>query len=258
MRTLRLIRSSARLSAALFDHAFPAHRVLYDTYKRIGERRQIRLIRQLVKPGDRVADVGANIGFYTSVLARRVGERGRVYAFEPDVRNFAHLSARVRGLPQVERVQAAVTDCDGTIDLYRSPDLHVDHRTYETDEPRARVAVPAVSLDRFLADAPPLQFLKMDVQGAEYRALRGMAGVVARSPELVILMEVWPFVHDRFGAGTRALLDLLWSWGLKVWRLDTQDAGRRTALTPDTPLPERDDPDRYFDVLCGRAETLNA
>jgi FkbM family methyltransferase len=254
MSRARLIRSSARLSAALFDHAFPTHRVLYDAYKRIGERQQIRLIQRLVKPGHRVADVGANIGFYTALLAHRVGAHGRVWAFEPEPRNFRHLTARVEGLPQVRAVQAAVTDRNGSIDLYRSPDLHVDHRTYATDEARARIAVPAVSLDRYLADEPPLHFVKMDIQGAEYGALLGMAETVARAPGILILMELWPFAHDRFGAGTRVLLELLSSWGLEVRRLDPRGP---TALTADTPLPERDDPDAYFDVLCGRAETLS-
>jgi FkbM family methyltransferase len=258
MRSLRLARPSARLAAALFEHAFPVHRVLYDAYKRVGERQQVRLIPRLVKPGDRVADVGANIGFYTSLLAHRVGTQGCVYAFEPDPQNFAHLAARTRALPQVQLVQAAVTDDDGAVDLHRSPDLHVDHRTYETGEPRARLAVRAVSLDRFLAAEPPLDFLKMDIQGAEYRALLGMAELVARSPRLVILMELWPFVHDRFGSGTRALLELLASWGLQVWRLDALADGRGTALTPETPLPERHDPEAYFDVLCGRVSALGA
>jgi FkbM family methyltransferase len=256
MNSARLIRSTARLSAALFEHAFPAYRLLYDAYKRIGEHRQIALIRKMVHPEARVADVGANIGFYTSLLAGCVGENGRVYAFEPDPRNFAHLAGRVRGLKQVQAIQAAVTDRDGSVDLHRSPDLHVDHRTYETGERRIRVAVPAVSLDRFLAHEPSLDFLKMDIQGAEHQALLGMAGVVARSPGLVILMELWPFAHDRFGQGTRALLELLSSWGMQVWRLDAWDAGHRTPLTADSPLPERSDPDAYFDVLCGRPDAV--
>jgi FkbM family methyltransferase len=256
MSGARLIRSTAWLSATLFDHAFPAYRLLYGTYKRVTDRRHIALIRRLVRPGARVADVGANIGFYTTVLARCVGGEGRVYAFEPDPRNFAHLARRVRHLEQVQAVRVAVTDCVGTVDLHRSADLHVDHRTYDTGEERTRMAVPSVSLDHFLAHEPTLDFLKMDIQGAEYPALVGMSDVVARSPGLVILMELWPFVHDRFGRGTGALLELLSSWGMQVWRLDAWDAGRRTPLTTDSPLGERSDPDAYFDVLCGRPDAL--
>jgi FkbM family methyltransferase len=66
-----------------------------------------------------------------------------------------------------------------------------------------------VALDRFFAAGEQLQFVKMDVQGAEYAALCGMQEVLTRSRDVRLLFELWPYVHDRFGVGTRALLTLL-------------------------------------------------
>lgn len=251
MNTLRTIHGTAWLSHYLYWHAFPLYAVFYDAYKRLADRGHIRMIRSLLKPGDRVVDVGANVGFYACLLARLVGPCGVVHAFEPDPVNFAHLCARVRRHPWVRPVQAAVTDYVGAAELYLSPDLNVDHRTYPTDDPRPTVAVRAVSLDAFLAGEEPLDFVKLDIQGAEYGALLGMQEIVARSPDLKILMELWPHVHDRFGAGTATLLGLLESWGLELHRVtDGGEVGERILART---WVGAYDADTYFDVLATRS-----
>jgi FkbM family methyltransferase len=251
MSLLGAIRSTARLSDYLFRHAFPLYAVLYERYKRVAERDVIACIQRSVRAGDRVADVGANIGFYAALLAERVGAGGAVYAFEPEPLNFSRLAARTRRYPQVHAVAACVAEQAGTVDLFLSPDLNVDHRSYQTDDQRRRVPVTAVALDGFFSAGEQLRFVKMDVQGAEYAALRGMRGVLARSPDVVLLLELWPFVHERFGLGTRALLTLLHELGFHVHQLAAGGVpGER--LTPDAPIAGADDERRYFDVLCIR------
>ncbi|HJQ83188.1 MAG TPA: FkbM family methyltransferase [Candidatus Binatia bacterium] len=255
MSSIALIQATARLSDALFRRAPSLYEALYDRYKRWSDRTALAVVDALVRPGDRVADIGANVGFYAEVLAQRVGPTGRVYAFEPEARNYARLIRRTRAYGQVHPVRAAVTAQAGRALLHLSPDLNVDHRTYAVDAERASIPVEAVSLDAFLAGREQaLEFIKMDIQGAEYDALVGMADVVARSPRLHILMELWPFVQDRFGAGTAALLSLLGSWGFEVRRLGAH--GRPGArLTPEDALPERHDASAYFDVVCARPGT---
>lgn len=253
MDSLNVVRSTARLSGFLFRNAFPIYAVLYNRYKIVSERCEVALIRRLVRPGDRVADVGANIGFYTQVLGECVGRDGHVYAFEPDETNFKRLGRRARPYQQIHLIHAAVAERSGNLDLYLSPDLNVDHRTYATDEARAKVTVDAIALDDFFR--PPndaLHFIKMDIQGAEYAALLGMRQVVRRSPSLRILMEMWPRALDRFGKGTAAaLLELVQGWGLVV-RIVNIDGSLGETLKPDTLLAGRRDPDAYFSVLCAR------
>jgi FkbM family methyltransferase len=259
MHSLPVIRVTARATDFCFRHAFPLYARCYDLYKQRSDRAVIRLVTRLVRPGDRVADVGANVGFYSRLLARLVGESGRVYAFEPDDLNFSRLRERAGQFPQLHTVHAAVADVPGSRTLYRSPRLNVDHRAYATDDRREQVTVDAVSLDSYFASPEePLHFVKMDIQGGEYAALRGMRSLVARSPDLKILMELWPFVHDRFGEGTDALLALLTSWGFEVRRLASDAASLGTPLARADAIPDRADPSTYFDVLCVRAGTLRA
>lgn len=252
MSGVSLIRASARVSDYLFRHAFPLYVALYDRYKRRTERDLIALVRRSVRSGDRVVDVGANIGFYAEILARAVGPSGHVHAFEPEPLNFRQLAARARGLPQLHAVNAAVTEQPGVADLYLSPHLNVDHRTYRTEDERRVMTVEALSLDAVFAAGEGVHFVKMDVQGGEYAALLGMRQVVTRSPDIRILMELWPFAHDRYGAGTGSLIALVESLGLRVHRIAPGTAAPGERLASDTPLPERADPEAYFDVLCVR------
>ncbi len=257
MNSVDVIRATARLSNYLFRNAPPLYLALYAAYKRVSERGNIALMRRLVKAGDHVADVGANVGFYAAVLAQCVGPGGRVYAFEPDETNFARLEARLRRYRQIHPVHAAVADMNGPIDLYLSPDLNVDHRTYSCGEGRKKVTANAVSLDGFFQRDETLQFIKMDIQGAEYAALRGMQALAARSPNLKILMELWPYLYERHGSGTAALLGLLESWGFEIRRVETDGGGRvGERLTASTPVPERESENVCFDVLCIRGGTL--
>jgi FkbM family methyltransferase len=257
-RSLAAIRASARLSDWLYRRAPPLYALLYNAYKRRAERREIAVIRSLVRPGQRVVEIGANIGFYRELLAASVGPHGRVYAFEPEERNFIRLAARARAYPQVTSVRAAVAATPGSIDLHLSAHLNVDHRTYGIDEARAITSVPAVSLDRYLTDSSEaIDFIKMDIQGAEYPALLGMREVVARSPRVSILMELWPFVYERYGQGTAALLALVESWGLTVHRLGTEPASLGPRVTAAALLPEQGDPNAYLDVLCVRGEQFS-
>lgn len=251
-RSVGWIWSTAGASGLLFHKAPLLYETLYDAYKRFAERAEIALIRRIVGPGDRVVDVGANIGFYTRLLARQVGETGRVYSFEPDQINFGRLEARTRAYPQVERRRAAVVEREEPVDLFLSPSLNVDHRTYATDEPRRRVTVDGVALDGvFASSEETVRLVKIDVQGAEYPALVGMRELLARSADVHILLELWPFVHDRYGRGATALLELLDSWGFEVWRVGAGGCARER-VDPRGEIPGRDDPALYFEVVALR------
>jgi FkbM family methyltransferase len=195
----------------------------------IYEPAETALFEREVRPGMTVLDVGANIGYFTLLSARLVGPEGRVFAFEPDPDNFRLLNRNItdNGYRNVTAVNAAVTDRDGTLRLHRSAVNSGDHRAYDSADGRPAVEVRAVRLDS-LDLGGGADFVKMDIQGSEWAALRGMERLLSaeRSPRLRLLMEFWPIGLTRFGVEPAAVLRLLSDAGLRILELD-----------PDTGVP---------------------
>ena len=175
---------------------------------------ELILLRQLCGPGDCVFDVGANIGDHTIPLAQHVGERGFVFAFEPQRVIFQCLCANValNSLTNVECVHAAAGSSAGSVLI---PDidysLEDNYGGVEVSRFTEGRPVPQVMLDDYL-DAPPVRLVKIDVEGMEIEALRGAAELIAkfrptlyvendrldRSPALISLLrdlEYRPYWH---------------------------------------------------------------
>lgn len=185
---------------------------------------QTELVVNEVRPGDTALDLGAHVGYYTLLLARLVGPRGQVVAFEPDPDNFALLRRNVElnGYGNVELVNAAVSDRPGRCRLFRSADNAGDHRLHDSPgEPRPGVEVGVVTADDVLRGrADGVDFVKVDVQGSEGAALDGMAGVLARSPRVKMMVEFWPAGLARSGYGADRLSGRLASLGFRLYEVD--------------------------------------
>ena len=180
-----------------------------------------RLIGREVGPGMVAVDVGANVGWFTLALARRVGPGGRVIALEPEARCFELLRRAVGGgrCSQAEPRQIAAADYSGWTTLYVSETDQGDHRIIQPADERRRDTVRAVSLDDLLADLPRVDFLKLAVQGAEVSVLRGCGRSLARHPELRLLCAVSPALLERAGAPAEALFEPLRTAGFLPHRV---------------------------------------
>ncbi len=178
---------------------------------RIHEPDETALLERLIEPGWVVADVGANIGYFTLLFARAVGSVGKVIAFEPDPANIEILRHNVRanGYPQVTVVPAAVTDGRAACTLYRASDNTVDHRAYDTGDAREPVAVSGISLDQQFAGTERLDLVKIDVQGWEAQVVAGMRALFERNLPRNLLIEFWPQGLVAAGADPRTLLETL-------------------------------------------------
>jgi FkbM family methyltransferase len=209
-------RQLAGLSQWMFDECFSLYRPLYSVYKRVSDWREYALIRKRVVAGMSVMDVGANIGLYTRYLSRLVGPTGNVVAFEPAPDNFAKLSRLCSKYRNVVLKQLALGDRTGTAFIYLSSTMNVDHRTYMAEDERRALPIEVMRLDDFMSAGQGLDFVKMDVQGAELQILRGARRVIEENPSLVILMEFWPFGLERAGTPPEELAGFLEQVGMKA------------------------------------------
>ena len=155
-------------------------------------------MRANIGTGLNVVDVGANLGYYTVLLASLVGPTGRVTACEPDPGNAALLRRSVteNQFAHVQVVEAAVTESDGRATLYQDPAWHGVHSLARENCVNAgdgRVDVATVSLDSLMRHGiADVDFVKIDAQGAESAIMRG-ARLLLRQAHARVLMEIWPF-----------------------------------------------------------------
>jgi FkbM family methyltransferase len=146
-------------------------------------------LRGMVKPGMRVVDGGAHVGYHTLRLARWVGARGRVEAFEPNpaLTRLLRWSLTVNGYEDRVRLhEAALLDRAGEAAFGFHAEGSGGGAIGADGE---QLTVPTVTLDAALADTAQVDVLKLDVAGSEARALRGAARLLAASPRIAIVME---------------------------------------------------------------------
>ena len=172
-------------------------------------------MRSLLPEGGGFVDVGAHCGVMSLFAARCVGPRGRVLAFEPSPREFARLEANLAAnvLPQVTTRQAAVADVAGSVTLRMAEAGRAGHNTIGSGFAHDGVAVAALAqveaatLDAALATFDRCDLVKMDIEGAELRALRGGEAALARLRPALILE-----VFDRALAGSGDTETALFAW----------------------------------------------
>jgi FkbM family methyltransferase len=176
----------------------------------------VRSIQYHVQSGTRVLDIGAQSGFYSLLLSRLVGPEGMVFAFEPLPANFRILEENL-SLNSIQNVtvrREAVSDFSGDLSfefpheeasLIAGPLLESDNvGTFQ---------VPAISLDDFVHQTgQPIQFIKMDVEGAETAVLRGGAQTLRTyHPSLVVELH-----HDHPQEGLHPAVPFLKELGYQI------------------------------------------
>jgi FkbM family methyltransferase len=171
-----------------------------------------------------VFDAGANVGFYTLLLADRVGPTGRVHAFEPDPLSFEILKSRAAGRSNVEINQTAVGDHTGAVTLYTNRSNRADNRVHASlgTETAEAVEVPLTTFDDYCAarGIERIDAVKMDIQGAEVAALVGFRKTLARLKPRWMLIEFSPEHLRGAGSGPEAFWGILGELGFEPWGFD--------------------------------------
>ncbi len=147
----------------------------------------------VLKPGMNVVDLGANVGIYTLQFASLVGSSGHVFAFEPGPLSFGLLKANLalnRYYRNVTVENAAVSDFTGTTDLLICKTGESDNRIagFASDD-REAIPVRCFALDDYFKPGTRVDFIKLDIQGAEVKALSGMRRVLSDNPSITLVVE---------------------------------------------------------------------
>ncbi len=168
-------------------------------------------IKQIVKPGWICADVGAHMGLITLLLARLVGADGRVIAFEPFPENVRLLREKCLFWGYAERVcienTAVSNGADNRLWLFTgrgrsSTEWNIMGHDVDGNVTKPELEVCATSLDAYFPVGSNLDFVKIDVEGAEAKVLTGMRRLLSEARPVVVVE-----FHDEVGwAGRGELL----------------------------------------------------
>jgi FkbM family methyltransferase len=179
------------------------------------------LIQDLVAEGDTCFDIGANLGYYTIRLAQKVGPKGKVYSFEPNPELFPYLKESV-----------AINHFEGRSALYQNAvgsKAGSGRITFEysnmggggidaiSDPGHGPIEIVAIDS---LSDVPEtVDFIKIDVEGMEIEAFRGMSNLLTRSPQCAIFSEYSYGAYLKYGAPEKLITEIagnrsvFWLWG---------------------------------------------
>ena len=173
------------------------------------ERDTERVIRKTLRPGMHFVDVGANIGYFTVLAAKLVGPTGRVDAFEPDPINRARLVKHLEENGVVDRVRVHAVGLGaeaGKVTLYhpKGVENHGSASIFQSAVGEGEAfSIEIARADEVLERVPDL--IKMDIEGAELLAIRGMTGLLTgeRPPAMIIEHN-----HETARAGGHSMADI--------------------------------------------------
>jgi len=231
--------------------------LLLSTRKNNYDRFEIECLKQIIKNGDIVVDLGANIGYYTLILAQLVGKSGHVYAFEPEPSNFEILSKNVKENKHdnVTLVQKAVSDKNSKIKLYVSKRNLASHRIFDAEDKRKSIEVDVTTLDEYFQKSKkPIKFIKMDVEGAEGATILGASKIIEDSKNLVIMMEYFPKWIKKFGDIPEEILKSLVGKKFKLFNINKKNKKLDPILITNFVDEYNEQKKNYTNVLCVKGE----
>jgi FkbM family methyltransferase len=214
------------------------------------EDAELALLTTYLDAGMTAFDVGANVGVFTAAFANSVGERGAVHSFEPlpGTRRRLERTVTLNGFRQVVVNECAVADRAGHLELHDyGPGYEswasLAPREVQTDQGMVRtvrqLAVDVVTLDEYCErhGIAHLHLLKIDVEGAEERVLRGASALLECGAVDLVMVEVADTTLAAAGSRAHDLIDLLEQFGFWTYTIEGTSlrshriAGQRLTLT---------------------------
>ena len=190
----------------------------------------------ILKEDMNVVDVGANIGVYT---LHALAAGCNVYSYEPTPKTYKILNDNIgingfepTGKARTYNVAVSDTDGDAQFNIF---DTSGHNSMFSEGESTNVIHVKTVCLDNHLRSLERVDVVKVDVEGAEALVLKGMKDIIARNPDIIIIMEFAPSNLKRAGTQPEDLINIIRSMGLGIAIID-EDSGLVRRDVPDEEL----------------------
>jgi FkbM family methyltransferase len=167
-----------------------------------------KFVMNEVKQGQTILDIGANIGYFTLLFARAVGVKGNIYAFEPNplLANILRYNISSNGYHNVKVIEKATSDSCSHSRFYIDKGAH--ERSSLIPARRSEIiTVDTITIDSFFSPSyPKVDWIKLDVEGHEAKALAGMTEIIKRNHDIKLIIE---FIPENRGFDTDAVFRLI-------------------------------------------------
>jgi FkbM family methyltransferase len=197
---------------------------------------ELSLIPHVVKPGDNAIDIGANYGLYAYHLARSVGQAGKVYAFEPIPYTCASFR-QIAGILRMSNVEIIEKGCGdvarratfnlplqdngaiiaGTVHLGARDNDRKGKEQHARFEKTKQIECDIVVVDDYLGALDRVSFLKCDIEGADFYALKGCTKIIEKNLPVVV-SEINPWFLEGFGVNLAEFIEFFTSRGYDMYR----------------------------------------
>jgi len=198
---------------------------------RVYERYEIAFFLKWIEPRMTFIDVGANVGLYSALALSLNNFSGRLLCVEPDSQSRYYLERTIQSNRRAEQLRSisissfAASDQRETITLYKNSRNKGDNRIYPNELCDEQEIVQADTLDSICRSEGinEVDFLKVDVQGAEAKLFRGASSILSQSPDCIVMFEFWPYGLSSCGNKPQECLSLLQSLGFTLYELFCED-----------------------------------
>ncbi len=205
----------------LFDFRDELQRLMYFG---LYDQAEIDLMKTVLSEGDIFLDIGSNVGYYSLHASSIVGELGQVHAFEPVPENAQKLTTALynNGIQNTCVNQVAIGETEGTFDLYLGNEGLGDSGWASIVPSKRRLTVLPVrkkAIDQYLFEKGirSVQFVKIDVEGAEPEVIAGMSLLLKSENAPDVLCEVNPYLLEKRGLSSTAITQPLASHGYHLY-----------------------------------------
>lgn len=217
-----------------------------------------QLFKDTIKYGIVICDIGAHIGYFSLLAAQCAGPKGKVYAFEPDPRNFAHLVHNINdnGFSEVIiPIDKAISNRTGDIVLYLDGLNPGGNSLFSRATSTLKRIVQSVTLDEFLYDCKRIDVIKLDIEGGELLALAGMVRLLTRNRSVRMFVECNASMLHAAGTTVKELIDRLNALGFTIKVIHEEE--QQLEKVNESVIYIMENSDQHFNLFCSREGDSN-
>lgn len=194
------------------------------------EKFQSEIFKKIVKRDMNVIDIGANIGFYSLLSAKLIGDKGNVFCFEPIEKNIRLLKKNIKEsqYKNIKTIQKAVSNENGIVKMSLCYDGAMSSIiTSESDHYENTTSVQVTTIDDYFKnnfnEPPKIDVIKMDIEGQEGYAMEGMKKTLQRNKNIKIFTEFFPKMLRASGYIPERFLGTMHDMGFRIFLIDEKN-----------------------------------